>query len=124
MHVALDLVILHTKTRQRFAAAKATGPTLFVVKRLIVCDWPNYKAKCPIPAKPIWSVRNNLSEAEDLLLYGNRLAVQASLHQEVMANIHDGHFGEVKCILLAKSSVYWSGCDYHIRNMVASCLTC
>ena len=41
-----------------------------------------------------------------------------------MAGIHDGHFGEVKCILRAKSAVYWPGCDDQIRNMVASCATC
>lgn len=32
--------------------------------------------------------------------------------------------GEVKCVLRAKSAVYWPGCDDQIRNMGASCPTC
>jgi hypothetical protein len=50
--------------------------------------------------------------------------VPAALRQEVLAGIHDGHYGEVKCVLRAKSAVYWPGCDDHIRSMVASCATC
>jgi hypothetical protein len=65
-----------------------------------------------------------LSEADGLLLNGSRLVVPISLRQEVLAGIHDGHFGEVMCILRAKSAVYWPGCDEQICNMVASCLTC
>ncbi|KAI9565072.1 putative uncharacterized protein K02A2.6-like [Daphnia sinensis] len=42
----------------------------------------------------------------------------------VMDGIHFGHFGEVKCVRRAKSSVYWPGCDDQIRNMVASCPSC
>ncbi len=56
--------------------------------------------------------------------FGNRLVVPVSLRQEVLADIHNGHFGEIKCILRAKSAVYWPGCDDHIRNMVAGCNTC
>jgi hypothetical protein len=41
-----------------------------------------------------------------------------------MEGTHDGHFGELKCILRAKSAVYWPGCDDQIRNMVAGCITC
>ena len=47
-----------------------------------------------------------------------------SLRQEVMESVHDGHFGEVKSVLRARSTVYWPGCDDQIRNMVASYTTC
>ena len=58
------------------------------------------------------------------MLYGERLVVPVSLGREAMDGIHYGHFGEVKCIRRAKSSVYWPGCDDQIRNLVASCNTC
>ena len=41
-----------------------------------------------------------------------------------MDGIHFGHFGEVKSVRRAKSSIYWLGCDDQIRNMVASCSSC
>jgi hypothetical protein len=124
VHAVLDLVIPHDSTRVKFAAATAADPTLRLLKEVLHRGWPDHKAQCPVAVKPFWPVRHHLSEADGLLLNGSRLVVPISLRQEVLAGIHDGHFGEVKCILRAKSAVYWPGCDEQIRNMVASCSTC
>ena len=124
VHATLDTIIPLDSTRAKFAAATAADPTLQLVREVLLRGWPDHKAQCPIAAKPFWSVCHNLAEADGLLLNGERLVVPLSLRQEVMAGIHDGHFGEVKCILRAKSAVYWPGCDDQIRNMVASCATC
>lgn len=124
VHAVLDRVIPNVTTRSKFAEATAADPTLLLVKELLRRGWPEHKSQCPVAAKPFWSVRNNLAEADGLLLYGERLVVPVSLRRKVMTGIHDGHFGEVKCVLRARSAVYWPGCDDQIRNMVASCPTC
>ncbi|XP_046640221.1 uncharacterized protein K02A2.6-like [Daphnia pulicaria] len=124
VHAVLDLIIPHDSTRVKFAAATMADPTLRLLKEVLRRGWPDHKAQCPVAVKPFWPVRHHLSEADGLLLNGSRLVVPISLRQEVLAGIHDGHFGEVKCILRAKSAVYWPGCDEQIRNMVASCSTC
>ena len=59
--------------------------------------------------KPFWSVCNELLAVEGVLLCGNRLVVPISLRRETMEGIHDGHFGETKSVLRAKSAVYWPG---------------
>jgi hypothetical protein len=41
-----------------------------------------------------------------------------------MEGIHDGHFGETKSVLRAKSAVYWPGWEDQVKNMVASCAVC
>ena len=46
------------------------------------------------------------------------------MRREVLAGIHAGHFGETKCVLRAKSSVFWPGYIDHVRNVVASCSAC
>ncbi len=124
VHATLDRIIPHVTTRSKFADATAADPTLRLVRELLVRGWPEHKSQCPVAAKPFWSVRHNLADADGLLLHGERLVVPISLRHEVMAGIHDGHFGEVKCVLRARSAVYWPGCDDQIRNMVASCQTC
>jgi hypothetical protein len=124
VHAVLDLVIPKASTREKFAAATSADPTLGLVKEILSKGWPEHKSHCPVAAKPFWGVRHALSEADGLLLYGSRLVVPVSLRPEVLEGIHDGHFGELKCILRAKSAVYWPGCDEQIRNMVASCVTC
>jgi hypothetical protein len=104
VHAVLDQVIPKASTREKFET--------------------EHKSRCRIAAKLFWGVRHSLSEVDGLLLYGSRLVVPVSLRPEVMEGIHDGHFGELKCILRAKLAVYWPGCDEQIRNMVASCVTC
>ena len=120
----LNLIIPKASTREKFAAATSADPTLGLVKEILSKGWPEHKSHCLVAAKPFWGVRNALSEADGLLLYGSRLVVPVSLRPEVLEGIHDGHFVELKCILRAKSAVYWPGCDEQIRNMVASCVTC
>ncbi|XP_045028011.1 uncharacterized protein LOC123471141 [Daphnia magna] len=124
VHAVLNLVIPEDSTRVKFAAATAADPTLLLIKEILIRGWPEHKAQCPVAAKPFWSVRHHLAEVDGLLLNGSRLVVPASLRQEVLAGIHDGHFGEVKCVLRARSAVYWPGCEDQIRNVVASCPTC
>jgi hypothetical protein len=46
------------------------------------------------------------------------------LRRETMEGIHDGHFGEKKSVLRAKSAVYWPGWEDQVKNMVASCAVC
>ena len=124
VHVILDTVIPMADTRSRFAEATLADPTLQLVKNLLLRGWPEHKSQCPVQAKPFWIVRHQLAEAEGLLLYGDRLVVPMSLRREVMEGVHDGHFGEVKSVLRARSAVYWPGCEDQIRNLVASCSTC
>ena len=110
--------------RSRYVTATKADPTLCLVSELLSRGCPDHKRSCPIQAKPFWSVRHQLAAADGLLLYGEHLVVPLVLRQEVMAGIHDGHFGESKCVLRARSAVYWPGCDDQIRNMVASCSIC
>jgi len=85
----------------KFAAATAADPTLLLVKEVFFRGWPEHNTQCPVAAKPFWAVRHNLAEVDGLLLNGERIVVPMSLRQKVLKGIHDGHFGEVKCILRA-----------------------
>ena len=105
----LDLVIPKASTRETFAAATSAESTLCIVKDILSKGWPEHKSHSRIAAKPFWGVRHALYEVGGLLLYGSRLVVPISLRPEVMEGIHDGHFGELKCILRAKSALYGPG---------------
>lgn len=122
--MVLDQVMPSTDTRSKYAVATEEDDTLRLVKKILVAGWPERRSHCPAQAKPFWSVRDDLAEANGLLLYGERVVVPMSLRREVMEAVHEGHFGELKCVQRARSAVYWPGCDDQIRNMVASCSTC
>ncbi|XP_057378537.1 uncharacterized protein K02A2.6-like [Daphnia carinata] len=111
-------------TRARYAEATAEDPTLQLVKKLTLKGWPDHKSQCPVPAKPYWTVKHDIAEVDGLLLYKERLIVPTSLRQEVLKGIHSGHFGETKCVLRARSAIYWPGCEDQVKNVVASCNIC
>lgn len=121
VRAVLDFIIPKVSVREKFAAATNADPTLLLVKELLAKAWPEHKSRCPVAAKQFWNVRHFLTAVDGLLLYQNRLVVPVSLRLEVLEGLH---FGEIKCILRAKSAVFWPGCDDHIRNMVASCDIC
>jgi hypothetical protein len=124
VRAVLHNIIPLQDTRSRYARATDEDPALVLVKEMLSSGWPQKKSHCPLPLRPYWNVRHSLIEAEGLVLYGERLVVPVSLRREAMDGVHYGHFGEVKCVRRAKSSVYWPGCDDQIINMVASCATC
>ena len=86
--------------------------------------WPEHKRDCPVPAKPFWSERTDLSTAGGLLLPGQQVVFPFTLRQDMLRKINDGNFGETKCLERAKSVVYWPGYTEQIRNLVAGCSIC
>lgn len=63
-----------------------------------------------------------LSTAGGLLLRRHQVVV--SLQSGMLKQIHDGHFGESKCLERAKSVVYWPEYVEVICNLVAGCHIC
>ena len=124
VHHVLHSVLSSGSTRQRYVDATSSDPTLQLRKSVICKDWPEKHSQCPPPLKPFWSVHNELSAVERVLFCGNRLVVPMSLRRETMEGIHNGHFGETKSLLRAKSAVYWPGWEDQVKNMVASCAVC
>ncbi|XP_045023114.1 uncharacterized protein K02A2.6-like isoform X4 [Daphnia magna] len=124
VHHVLHSLVTSVSTRKRYAEVTALDPTLQLLKTVIQKGWPEKRAQCPAAVKPYWSVRSELSMVEGILLCGSRLVVPMSLRRETMEGIHDGHFGETKSVLRAKSAVYWPGWEDQVKNMVASCSVC
>ena len=55
---------------------------------------------------------------------GSRIIIPQLSRQQVLQEIHEGHQGETKCKLRAKSAVYWPGIYKEIQNMVGNCGAC
>ena len=86
--------------------------------------WPEQKKQCHTFVKHYWHVRHELSSAGGVILMGTRLVVPFALRKEALEGIHDGHFGEIKCVLWARSAVYWPGWEEQVRNTVTSWAIC
>jgi transposase InsO family protein len=97
---------------------------LQVVIDYVVSGWPEYARDVPQYLKKFFEIRNNLSVADRLLLYNDRIYVPKAAQREILDRIHHGHFGISKCMERARGSVYWLGITGHIENLVKSCEHC
>ena len=68
--------------------------------------------------------RHSLAVVNGMLLHGNRLVIPQALRAEMLARIHQGHQGIVKCRALARSCIWWPGMSKEIGLMVEKCTAC
>ena len=55
---------------------------------------------------------------------GSRIIIPEAARKRTLDTIHEGHQGEVKCTLKAKTAVYWPGMYKEITEMVQKCKSC
>ena len=119
---------MHTMTsdmsRERIRTATYSDRGLTLLKQTMINGWPQDKKSCPEAVKPYWLVRNDLTEYEGIVFKGQRVVVPVALRKAAISDIHDGHFGIVKCTERAKTAVYWPGYINQIRDTVESCAGC
>ena len=124
VHTLLSCIIPEPTVKEKYVMATESDSTLQLVIGLINKGWPDHKHDCLVPAKSFLSERANLSTARGLLLRGLQVIVPYSLQREILASVHDGHFGETKSLEREKSAVFWLGYVEHIRNLVPGCNIC
>lgn len=94
------------------------------VIKLVRGGWPEYSGNVPLQVRAYMKVKNELSEADGLLIRGSRIIIPQSLRADILKKIHDGHQGLTKCRDRAKSSVWWPGLSAELKHTVMSCHTC
>lgn len=85
--------------------------------------WPS-KNKVVPKLQAYWSVKDELSINDNLLMRGTRLLIPESLQKQVLEKIHEGHQGITKCRARAREAVWWPGISTQIEFAVRSCPQC
>ncbi|XP_061716614.1 uncharacterized protein K02A2.6-like [Cydia pomonella] len=84
--------------------------------------WP---AKCDDPElQPYWVRRHELYSEAGCIMWGYRMVIPTALRNDVLRELHIGHFGVVKMKSLARSYVWWPGIDAEIEKTCRECTTC
>ena len=87
-------------------------------------EFPNQKSSLPQQLKVFWSIRDNLSVDDDLIVYGCRLFIPDSLRATMLSRLHDAHQGISRSQARARLTIYWPGIDRDIENFVQGCRHC
>uniref|UniRef100_A0A3Q1HAR0 Gypsy retrotransposon integrase-like protein 1 n=2 Tax=Acanthochromis polyacanthus TaxID=80966 RepID=A0A3Q1HAR0_9TELE len=104
-------------------AATLQDEELAKVISLIQKGWPPKRSLHP-SLHGYYSARSQLSEADGLVLYQDRLVIPAALRQDVLKRIHEGHQGLTKCRARARMSVWWPRISMDITQLVSTCRFC
>ncbi|XP_046554151.1 uncharacterized protein K02A2.6-like [Haliotis rubra] len=86
--------------------------------------WPDYLSDMPELTTQYFKVRTDLSTANNLLMYRNRIVIPRSMRDSVMESIHIGHQGVTKCTERARTCVWWPGVVNDIKDRIARCTFC
>uniref|UniRef100_A0A8C6PAY8 Gypsy retrotransposon integrase-like protein 1 n=1 Tax=Nothobranchius furzeri TaxID=105023 RepID=A0A8C6PAY8_NOTFU len=92
------------------------------VMQLCAEGWPTHGTN--EPALRLYCSEQAFLTAQDgLLLRGQRL-IPATMRNDVLTKLHEGHQGVVKCRERARQSVWWPGLSQQLNEFVLKCRTC
>ena len=114
-----DAVLKALTLEQIPTAIKADKTLLQVIASTISSNWIKKPA-----TKPQFHMRNDLSVANGILLFDNRIVIPASLREKVLQLAHESHQGVVKIEALLRDKVWSPGINAEIEELIKHCHTC
>ena len=99
-------------------------PIHSAVYRMTLNGWPNRVCDVPHLAHQFWSLRDELTIKDGVLLKGNRVCIPPELHNRTLYDLHDSHQGIEKMTHITRANVYWPGIDANIADYVRRCTIC
>ena len=94
------------------------------LQEIIVTGWPERINDLPTDLRCFWSIRDELSVENGLILKGCQVVIPRTQQQKVQKQLHTAHLGQEKTRLLAKETVYWPSINKDIIHTVEACTIC
>ncbi|GFR76283.1 Pol polyprotein [Elysia marginata] len=85
---------------------------------------PEHRENVKLAPLGLYTFRNELSEVDGLLVYGDRIVIPYKMRKETLEKIYEGHLGITKCKERARASVWWPQINQEIKYRVARCQHC
>ena len=99
-----------------------------ILIRTIQSGWPNERRRCPKQIQDFWNIRDELAIVDDesspLVIKGHRIVIPPEQREEILQQLHIGHFGIEKTKQRARDAVYWPRLNTYIESLIARCSIC
>ena len=99
-------------------------PMMQALKHQIIKGWPHSRSECSKNLQEFWNYRDELSVLDGLVLKGSCIVIPESCRDEILDQLHEGHFGIDRTKLCARDSVYWPHINKDIECLVKTCDLC
>ncbi|GBM62057.1 Transposon Tf2-9 polyprotein, partial [Araneus ventricosus] len=119
----LDSLPISDIKLQEISDANKNDPLVQELKSLSECGWDSSKG-VSLSAKKYLQYKDELHFVDDLLLEPDLVIVPESMRREILNRLHEGHFGIVKTISMARTCVLWPGISKDIKEMIEKCPVC
>ena len=119
-----ELVDVSLSRLERLQRETDDDDILRQIKEYVQSGWPSSCKSLAPELRPYWGVHGDISIVDGLVMAGSRIIIPTSSRSEVLREIHEGHQGISKCMLRAKSAVYWPGMYKEVEKMVGICGAC
>uniref|UniRef100_A0A6B0VHI3 RNA-directed DNA polymerase n=1 Tax=Ixodes ricinus TaxID=34613 RepID=A0A6B0VHI3_IXORI len=110
-------------TKEQFEQSLCEDVTLEQVKGYVTSSWPPQKSLSD-ELKPFFTVREELSVVDNLLLRGERLVVPRALTPQVIGTAHEAHPGIVRTKARLRERFWWPGMDKQVEAAIQNCSIC
>uniref|UniRef100_A0A8C6UJ08 Gypsy retrotransposon integrase-like protein 1 n=1 Tax=Neogobius melanostomus TaxID=47308 RepID=A0A8C6UJ08_9GOBI len=124
VHTIVKAAPVSAERLEDIKAATAQDEQLSALKRIIQSGWPETRRECPTLVIEYWNHRDEITEADGLLLKGERIIIPLALRQDMLQRIHTGHFGVEKSKHRARDIMFWPGMSKQIDETVMNCDVC
>ncbi|GBM25128.1 hypothetical protein AVEN_96692-1 [Araneus ventricosus] len=93
------------------------------LKSLLECSWHNSK-EVSLSAKKYLQYKNEMHFVDYLLLKLDLIVVSESMRREILNRLHEGYFGIVETLNMARTCVFWPGISRVIKEIIEKCPVC
>ena len=104
-------------------ATKKDKIMIFLKERILQGDWKKHKKISLI--KQFNSVRDNLSNIDDVIYMNDLCVPPYALREDVVKKVHEmGHLGETEGLNLLRQNYWWPRCSSAMKEAVRKCHEC
>ena len=99
-------------------------PIMQALKHQIIKGWPHIRSECGKNLQEFWNYRDELSVLDGLVLKGSCIVIPESCGDEILDQLHEGHFETGRTKVCTRDSVYWPSINKDIECLVRTCNLC
>ena len=109
---------------QEIRRATEDDQELRAVADFVMTGWPRREDAVPTSLLPYYQIRSELSIADGLLVYRDRIVIPATMRTEMLTRLHESHQHISKTRERANEAIWWPHISTDIKTLVENCDVC